>query len=151
MKKSVTVKHEQTQKSKDSGSDPMSTPYKLGIRGQPLHISGAAFLHLPTRKMSLSIMSMCLDFLKDSCIFKHFFLFSHPPLDYLGKPSCSVLKLHFTGCLEFKEALRSFDWFCFQNFGEDLWSLYSRYSLPVTLSFMGFYFWRSEGLAPVYI
>lgn len=49
MKKFDTVRYKQTQKSRDSSSEPTRAPYYLGIPGQLFCISGAAFLHLQTR------------------------------------------------------------------------------------------------------
>lgn len=74
MKKSDTAKYRETQKSKDSRSD-TSAASSLHIHEQLLCISGAGFLHHQTREMSqvtLRVISMCPDYLHNSCIFTLF-------------------------------------------------------------------------------
>lgn len=50
-----------------------------------------------------------------------------------------------------QRSTKIFWWILFQNLGEELWLLYSRYSLSVTPSLTGFYFRRPEGPALVYM
>ena len=115
MKKFDTGRYRQTQKLKDASSDPASTPYSLGVRGQPLCISGAAFLHLQTRELGQRRLSIISNGLNSQT----FFLFSHSNHENL----LEILAVQFssyTGCPDLGKALKSSGQFHFQNFGEEL-------------------------------
>lgn len=111
--KSDTINMNRPRSRRTSGSDPMNAPYSLGTHGQFDLWSWISQQDSWVRQVSISL-SVCLDFCEGQLNFQTSFSLLSYTARTFRKLSSSVFKLHFTGCLEFKEAPRSFDGSCFR-------------------------------------